>query len=222
MIIVAYTVSGGSKAVGYTHKPQMLLILVGMLVATFYLISSFQENVTLTDAVSMASEIGKMEIIDWKFDLSERYNVWSGMLGVLFLALAYFGTDQTQVQRYIGGKSTKHVQIGLLINGFVKLPMQLGILFIGILLFAYYQFVQPPVFFNPAEQKRVYESEYAEEYLAVENQHNVIFQRKKLALDDYLSASKAGNVELAKDKMKEATHLIKQSDSLKNKAIGVI
>lgn len=221
-IIVAYTVSGGSKAVGYTHKPQMLIILSGMVLATYYLINSFPDNVALSDAVAIASEIGKTDIIDWKFDLSERYNIWSGMLGGLFLALAYFGTDQSQVQRYIGGKSIKHVQRGLLINGIVKVPMQLGILFIGVLLFAYYQFVMPPVFFNPAEQQRVYQSEYGDDYREIEAQHALIFQLKKQKLEEYITAINSDDNDLAQIKMADVTQLMAQADSLKEEAVTII
>ena len=148
LLVIIYTVFGGTKAVAHTHKLQMVIILSGMALAGVLVVLKLPEFVGFGDALDIAGKMGKLNVIDWDFDPSSKYNVWSGILGGLFLALSYFGTDQSQVQRYIGDQPTKQSRIGLLFNGFVKIPMQFLILLIGALVFVFYQFNAQPIYFN--------------------------------------------------------------------------
>lgn len=135
-------------------------------------------NVSFGDAVQVAGKMGKLNLIDFSFDWNDRYNVWSGVTGGLFLFMAYFGTDQSQVARYLSGTSITQSRLGLLFNGLLKIPMQFIILFIGVMVFVFYQFVQPPVFFNKVEKEKLYESPYADQLIKLEIAHNANFQEK--------------------------------------------
>ena len=133
--MIFYTVSGGTKAVSITQKQQMFVIMSGMIIAFAIILNSFPDNLNFTEAIKMAGIGGKMEIIDFSFDIDKRYTFWSGITGGFFLALSYFGTDQSQVQRYLTGKSVKESQLGLMFNAVLKIPMQFFILFIGVMVF---------------------------------------------------------------------------------------
>lgn len=146
--VVLYTVVGGSKAVSQTQKQQMLIILAGLVAAGFVACGAFPEGVGVGDALSLAGALDRVNPVDASFALSDRYNLWSGIAGGFFLSLAYFGTDQSQVGRYLGGKSVRESRLGLLFNGALKIPMQAGILFLGVLVFVVYLFAEPPVFWN--------------------------------------------------------------------------
>lgn len=146
--VIVYTVAGGSKAVSQTQKQQMLVVLAGLVAAGAVACNSLPENVSVGDAVSLAGELGRMNAVDFSFDLNDRYNFWSGITGGFFLALAYFGTDQSQVGRYLHGKSVTESRLGLLFNGMLKIPMQAGILFLGVMVFSLHIFTPPPVFWN--------------------------------------------------------------------------
>ena len=129
-LVIIYTVSGGTKAVNVTQKQQMIIIFIGMLIAFFMIMSQLPENITFTNALEIAGASNKMEVLDFSFDLSNRYTIWTGILGGTFLMLSYFGTDQSQVQRYLSGKSVRESQLGLIFNGLLKVPMQFFILLI--------------------------------------------------------------------------------------------
>ena len=146
-LVIIYTTSGGTKAVSWTHFQQMLIITLGMLTAFFVMLYLLPKDVSLLEAVQVAGKMGKINIIDLKFDLGNRYTIWSGILGGLFLQLSYFGTDQSQVQRYLTARSIGQSRLALLFNGIVKIPMQFSILFLGAILFVFYQFQTPPLFF---------------------------------------------------------------------------
>lgn len=146
--VIVYTVAGGSKAVSQTQKQQMLVVLAGLVAAGAVACGSLPEDVSVGDAVGLAGELGRMNAVDFSFDLNDRYNFWSGITGGFFLALAYFGTDQSQVGRYLHGKSVTESRLGLLFNGMLKIPMQAGILFLGVMVFALHIFTPPPVFWN--------------------------------------------------------------------------
>jgi solute:Na+ symporter, SSS family len=148
VFVIVYTVIGGGEAVSKTQEQQMIIILSGMFLALFVMIKNLPQGVGVLDAVNIAGELGKVNLIDFKFDLSNRYNFWSGMLGGTFLFLSYFGTDQSQVQRYLGGKSLTESKLGLLFNGLIKVPMQFFILFVGIMMFVFFQFNHSPIHFN--------------------------------------------------------------------------
>ncbi len=164
VLVIIYTVSGGTKAVNVTHKQQMAVIFAGMFTAFFLIVSYLPENISFSNALQIAGANGKMDILDFSFDLNNRYTFWSGIIGGSFLALSYFGTDQSQVQRYLTGRSVKEMQLGLIFNGLLKVPMQFFILLVGVMVFVFYQFNQAPLNFNPAAQNEVLDSEYAEEY----------------------------------------------------------
>lgn len=187
-LVIIYTVSGGTKAVSQTHKQQMAVIFLGMFIACGFLISFLTDNMDFMQGVELAGAMDKMEVIDWEFNPGSRYNIWSGIIGGLFLQLSYFGTDQSQVQRYLTGSSVKESRLGLMFNGLLKIPMQFFILFVGVLVFLFYQFVLPPLHFNQANVDKVMESEYAEEYLKLENEQTEIFKEKQVLINRFKTA----------------------------------
>ncbi len=192
-LVLLYTYSGGTKAVSYTQMGQMGVILAGMLIAGVMIVRMLPENVGFTDALQIGGKLGHMNIIDFEFNLKEKYNVWSGIIGGFFLALSYFGTDQSQVGRYISGKSLGQIRIGLLFNGLVKIPMQFFILLVGVLLLAFYQFQQPPLFFNEVETNKVLQSDYAGEYKKLQETYDAIHTAKKEDVEQMLKALKSGD-----------------------------
>ncbi len=178
-LVIIYTVSGGTKAVSQTHKQQMAVIFLGMFIAAGFLISYLTDTMSFSEGIKVAGIMDKMEVIDWNFDPGSRYNIWSGILGGFFLHLSYFGTDQSQVQRYLSGSSVRESRLGLMFNGLLKIPMQFFILFVGILLFLFYQFVMPPLHFNAENVENVKQSEYAIEYEELETKQQIVFDAKK-------------------------------------------
>ncbi|MBO3116549.1 sodium:solute symporter [Winogradskyella sp. DF17] len=180
-LVIIYTVSGGTKAVTVTQKQQMFVIFAGMLAALFIVIDLIPDKVSFIDAIDIAGATGRMEILDFSFDLENRYTIWSGLIGGTFLALSYFGTDQSQVQRYLSGKSIKEMQMGLLFNGLLKVPMQFFILLVGIMVFVFYQFNSAPLNFINASTETVLASEYAEDYKELQREQDILFTQKKAA-----------------------------------------
>jgi len=174
-LVIFYTMMGGTKAVSVTQKQQMIVILSGMFIAALILIFQLPENVSFGDAVGVAGKMGKLNVVDFEFDLSNRYNFWSGMLGGVFLFLSYFGTDQSQVQRYLSGKSLTESRLGLLFNGILKVPMQFLVLFVGVLVFVFFQFQQPPLHFNSANLEKLEGTAYESELESLQSQHNTLF-----------------------------------------------
>ncbi len=174
ILVIIYTVTGGTKAVSVTQKQQMAVIFGGMFIAFYLIVSYLPADISFSKALKIAGASGKMEVLDFSFNLDNRYTFWSGIIGGTFLALSYFGTDQSQVQRYLSGKSMKEMQLGLIFNGLLKVPMQFFILLVGVMVFVFYQFNASPLNFNPAATEIVKNSEYAEEYIALENKHKDI------------------------------------------------
>ncbi|MGB1450407.1 MAG: sodium:solute symporter, partial [Marinirhabdus sp.] len=170
ILVIIYTVSGGTKAVSVTHKQQMVVIFAGMLAAFLLILNYLPLDITFSKALEIAGASGKMDILDFSFDFDNRYTFWSGILGGTFLALSYFGTDQSQVQRYLSGESVRESQTGLIMNGLLKVPMQFFILLVGVMVFVFYQFNSSPLHFNPSAVKDVMASEYAVEYTALEDE----------------------------------------------------
>ncbi|MEP0822284.1 MAG: sodium:solute symporter [Ignavibacterium sp.] len=193
--IIVYTTTGGVKAVTWTDFQQLLIIMSGMVIAFAMTIFLLPEDISFTDALSVAGGLGKLNVIDFSFDLSNRYNFWSGIIGGAFVALAYFGTDQSQVQRYLTGKSVTQSRLGLMFNGIAKVPMQFFILMIGVMVFVFYQFTPGPLFFNPVETQRIKESKFASEYEVLERQHRDKAGEAADALRRYLDAQKASPAE---------------------------
>jgi len=183
-LVIIYTVSGGTKAVNVTQKQQMIIIFIGMLVAFYMILSQLPEDITFSKALEIAGASGKMEVVDFSFDSSKRYTVWTGILGGTFLMLSYFGTDQSQVQRYLSGKSVRESQLGLIFNALLKVPMQFFILLIGVMVFVFYQFNTAPLNFNPSANSAIYSSEYISEYKELEAAHIKIENSKKVIFND--------------------------------------
>ncbi|TAE31861.1 MAG: sodium:solute symporter [Candidatus Kapaibacterium sp.] len=154
-LVIIYTTLGGTRAVSWAQSYQMAIISLGMVSVGFLVVFSLPQDISFGDALSIAAISGKLNTVDFTFDLNNKYTFWSGLLGGLFLQLSYFGTDQSQVQRYLSGESTTQSRLGLLFNGMMKIPMQFGILLIGVLLFVFYQFTAPPIFFNTAELQKI-------------------------------------------------------------------
>ncbi|NEM98153.1 sodium:solute symporter [Pontibacter burrus] len=194
VVVIIYTMSGGTKAVSVTQKQQMGVMMGGMIIAGIMVVRYLPDNVGFGDAVAVAGKLGKMNVVDfswdWKTSWDDRYNFWSGMTGGLFLALSYFGTDQSQVARYLGGKSIAESRLGLLFNGLLKIPMQFLILFIGVMVFVFYQFNQPPVFFNEGTKTKVYATEHGDELRTLEANYSSIFEEKQQAMQGLVSALK--------------------------------
>ena len=196
VLVIIYTVSGGTKAVTVTQKQQMFVIFAGMLAALFIIIDLIPDEVTFTDAIDIAGATGKMKVLDFSFDLENRYTVWTGLIGGTFLMLSYFGTDQSQVQRYLSGKSMKEMQMGLLFNGLLKVPMQFFILLVGVMVFVFYQFNPSPLNFIDKSTQTVLASEYGDEYRTLQDKQTALFnQKKKLSL----ALSKSEDSSLKKD-----------------------
>jgi SSS family transporter len=174
VLVIIYTVSGGTKAVSVTQKQQMGVIFAGMFFAFLMILNYLPLDINFTKAMEIAGASGKMDILDFSFDFDNRYTFWSGIIGGSFLALSYFGTDQSQVQRYLSGRSVKEMQRGLIFNGILKVPMQFFILLIGVMVFVFYQFNSSPLHFNPSAVKEVMASEYASEYQNLEAQKTTL------------------------------------------------
>ena len=178
-LVIIYTVSGGTKAVTVTQKQQMFVIFAGMLAALFITLQLIPNEISFNDALEIAGANGRMEILDFSFDLENRYTVWSGLIGGTFLALSYFGTDQSQVQRYLSGSNVKNMQMGLIFNGLLKVPMQFFILLCGIMVFVFYQFNPSPLNFIDASTQTVLVSEYGDDYRSLQEKQNILFNKKK-------------------------------------------
>ncbi|MEM6265602.1 MAG: sodium:solute symporter, partial [Bacteroidota bacterium] len=178
LVVTAYTLLGGTKAVNVTHIYQMAIILIGMVVAGVIMVMKLPEDISFGDAFSIAGAMGKFNSITVpsleEFDLKDKYNLFSGLLGGTFLALAYFGTDQSQVQRYLSGRSVTESRLGLMFNGIFKVPMQFFILFLGVMMFVFFQFDAHPLFFNEQVRSEMTESKYGEEFSRLEEDHKII------------------------------------------------
>ena len=196
VLVIIYTVSGGTKAVNVTQKHQMIVIFTGMIIAFVLIITKLPADITFSKALDIAGASGKMEVLDFSFNLDNRYTVWSGLIGGTFLMLSYFGTDQSQVQRYLSGKSLKEMQIGMMFNGLLKVPMQFFILMVGVMVFVFYQFNQAPVNFNPTATDVVLNSEYAEAYKTIQDKQQLIFEEKQVLINAFVQSN---NEELSKE-----------------------
>lgn len=227
VLVIFYTVAGGTKAVSVTQKQQMIIILTGMFVAAIILVFKLPPDVSFGDAVGVAGSMGKLNVVDFEFDLSNRYNFWSGMLGGTFLFLSYFGTDQSQVQRYLSGKSLTESRLGLLFNGIIKVPMQFLVLFVGILVFVFFQFTQPPVHYNQANLEKLKGTQYEAQLLQYEQEFDALYTEKQTKILDLVAANRANDessieaakvdvqrlTEAEKDLRKDVKTLIQQQDA---------
>ena len=226
-IVMLYTISGGSSAVSHTHMQQMAIITIGMVMAGVMVVKFLPADVSFTDALHVAGKMGKTNVIDFSFDLNNRYNVWSGLIGGFFLQLSYFGTDQSQVGRFLTGSSEGQSKLGLAMNGLLKIPMQFLILLVGVLVFAFYQFNTPPLFFNQNAVDNIRKTSYAAEYKLLEKKHAVIQSGKHqhvMALTDAVKRDDQPAIQTSRDvlgniesKVKEVR---KEAETLLSKANG--
>jgi Na+/proline symporter len=199
LLVIVYTVSGGTKAVNYTQKYQMAVIFTGLIITFLIIVSSLPDNVSFQKAIELAGVNDKMKILDFSFDFENRYTVWSGVIGGTFLALSYFGTDQSQVQRYLSGKSLKEMQMGMIFNGILKIPMQFFILLIGVMVFVFYQFNPSPLNFNPQAEIIVSQSTKAKEYSELKSSLEEVYYLKNEVTNEYLKDNKEFLIEEIKD-----------------------
>ena len=190
LLVILYTVSGGTKAVTQTQKQQMAVMMGGMILAGILVINMLPNNISFLDAINVAGKMEKLNLVNFDFDLEDRYNFWTGTTAALFLFLSYFGTDQSQVQRYLTGKSLAQSRLGLIMNGLLKIPMQLIILFIGVMVFVFYQFNTPPIFFNKVELNNIKSSNYSEEVNNLENEFKILHDKKTVDIYSLLDAQK--------------------------------
>lgn len=188
VLVIIYVVSGGTKAVSLTQRYQMSVIMGGMILAGILAFSLLPDHVSFGDSVDLAGSLGKMNLVNLEFNLNDRYNIWSGFVAGTFLFLSYFGTDQSQVARYLGGTSVAESRLGLLFNGLLKIPMQFVILFIGILVYVFYLFYQPPVFHNRVLGERAMQTQHADVLRTLENEYNDLYTRKRQAVDALVAA----------------------------------
>ncbi len=189
-LVVLYTVYGGTKAVSYTQLLQMSIIFAGLLLAGVLVVHLLPQDIGFKEALHIAGKSGKANAIDFTFDLDNQYTVWTGLIGGFFLQLSYFGTDQSQVGRYLTGSSVKESRLGLLMNGLLKVPMQFCILLIGILVFAYYQYHTPPLFFNERETVKLENSVHKEEYNDIIQRHQKLSEEKTVHINQLTAALK--------------------------------
>ncbi|NDI99237.1 sodium/solute symporter [Flavobacterium sp. LaA7.5] len=179
IMVIIYTVSGGTRAVNVTQKQQMFVIISGLFITFFIILSYLPDELSFNNILHIAGANDKMDIVDFSFDPEKRYTIWSGIAGGFFLMLSYFGTDQSQVQRYLSGKSVRESQMGLIMNGLLKVPMQFFILLIGVMVFIFFQFHSAPLHFNPNNVEIVNNSIYKADYKALENQLEKVADEKK-------------------------------------------
>ena len=211
-VVTVYCMFGGSKTISYTQLQQMFVVLGGMFIAGYMVIQLLPEGIGFTDTLKIAGKMGKTNVIDWEFDLSNRYNVWSGLIGGFFLQLSYFGTDQSQVGRYLSGESIGQSRLGLLMNGILKVPMQFFILMVGALVFVFYQFEQPPLFFNQTALQKVEETP---QYKSLLEQNTKVFDEKKIAVNNMITAINANNEAEINQNVEQVLALNTQTNALR-------
>ncbi|MCF3649610.1 sodium:solute symporter [Synoicihabitans lomoniglobus] len=193
ILVVIYTVTGGSEAVSLTQRYQMAVILLGMGIAFVVVLMKMPTGVSPDDALAVAGTMGKLNAVNWNFDLNERYTVWSGIFGGLFLSLSYFGTDQSQVQRYLTGRSLRESRMGLMFNAVLKIPMQFFILLLGVFVFVFYQFDRQPVFFNEAVWAQQRDGAQGATFVDIEERFISAQADKKSAIESFLAARESGD-----------------------------
>lgn len=226
-LLIIYTVTGGAKAVAYTQQLQFAIIYAAMFIAAYYALKSLPAGVGFTDALHIAGKSGKLNVIttgftEKGFDWNDRYNLLSGIIGGFFLALSYFGTDQSQVGRYLTAKDIRESRLGLLLNGLVKVPLQFGILLIGCLVFAYYSFFKAPLFFNKEQQAVVLKSSYAGAYSAVEAKYELLQQSKQKLVQQMAVSIKEKNEQQINEERQQMLQLETESNALRKEVKEII
>src|SRR5215471_5457483 len=221
-LLIIYTVSGGAKAVAYTQQLQLIIIFIGIFLAAYLVVHMLPENIGFFDALHVSGKLGKLNVIttgikNGKFNWNDQYNLWSGLIGGFFLALSYFGTDQSQVGRYLTASSIKESRVGLLLNGMVKVPMQFLILLVGALVFAFYQFHSAPLFFNQSQLTKVENSVYKDSLTQAQQEYETINLLKQKSVTDFsLALHRSDKINIERHQ-RELTDLQHYSDSLRGK-----
>ena len=226
-VVIIYTITGGAKAVAYTQQLQLIIIFTGMFLAAYMVVHMLPEHVGFIDALKVSGELGRLNVIDpgvssKGIDWSGKYNLLSGIIGGFFLSLSYFGTDQSQVGRYLTAKSLTESRMGLIMNGFVKVPMQFAILLIGVMVFTFYQFNKAPIFFNQKQVDKIQQSSLRDSFNTIQSQYDELAVQKQTLVVDYVRAVDAGNTVVTDVKAIELRKLQQQSDSLRNEAKTLI
>jgi solute:Na+ symporter, SSS family len=221
-LLIIYTVSGGAKAVAYTQQLQLIIIFIGMFLAAYMVVNMLPKDIGFFDALHVSGKLGKLNVIttgfkNGKFNWSDQYNLLSGIIGGFFLALSYFGTDQSQVGRYLTARSIKESRLGLLMNGLVKVPMQFLILLVGALVFTFYQFNKAPIFFNDTQMARLEKSAYKDSFSVAQAQYLVIAKEKRNAVARFSQALNNNQQVEIDGKTNELRQLQQSSDSLRGK-----
>lgn len=223
IFVIIYTVFGGGEAVSVTQQQQMIVIFSGLILAFVVMVLKLPDSVAFGDAISAAADLGKMNVFTFDFNLNDRYNIWTGLLGGTFLFLSYFGTDQSQVQRYLSGKSMEESRFGLLFNGFIKFPMQLLVLLVGVMMFIFYQFNPSPIHFNPDNLAKIKsDTLYNAQITALETEQNTVFEAKKTALQNLIAAKHTGDAAAQSVAKEQITTLIKSDKFLRDSTKRII
>jgi len=214
-LVVLYTVLGGTRAVNVTQRYQMMIIFVGLIIAFGIILNRLPDDISFMDTLEVAGLNGKMEVLDFSFDLNDRYTFWTGIIGGSFLALSYFGTDQSQVQRYLTGESVDQSRYGLLFNGLLKVPMQFFILMVGIMVFVFYQYNSAPLFFNTQVEKQMMVSDRSSEYGSLQNEYRLLeSERQQLMIASQTSGNSLDSENRIITINKDIEHLRSESKEL--------
>ncbi|MGS2741102.1 sodium:solute symporter [Sinomicrobium sp. M5D2P17] len=221
-LVIVYTVIGGTKAVNVTQKQQMFVIMSGMFVAFFLILRYLPDDLTFSKALKVAGANEKLNILNFSLDTQSRYTFWSGITGGFFLMLSYFGTDQSQVQRYLSGKTVRESQMGLIFNGLLKVPMQFFILLVGVMVFVFYQYHASPLNFNPAATEAVMNSSYADEYRQLEKEHLDLETEKKMAQEYYSGVLNVKDYQMTLSAKRKIKHINQQERANRSKARELI
>jgi Na+/proline symporter len=215
-MVIIYSVSGGSRAVSLTQRMQLSVVMGGMILAGILAFTMLPDSISFSDTVQIAGELGKLNLVELEFNPNDRYNIWSGLIAGTFLFLSYFGTDQSQVGRYLGGKSIAESRLGLMFNGLLKIPMQFIILFIGVLVFVFYLFHQPPVFHNQVLKDRAMQTGKATELSQLESEYNRIYADKRAAVDQLVTSIHAEDNEGIAVARRDVLEITEREKSVRN------
>ncbi len=226
-LLIIYTMTGGAKAVAYTQQLQLIVIFTGMFLAAYMVVNMLPENVGFIDALQVSGKLGKLNVIttgitEKGFNWSDQYNIWTGLVGGFFLALSYFGADQSQVGRYLTASSLKESRMGLIMNGLVKVPMQFLILLVGVLVFTFYQFNNAPIFFNQKQVTKIENSSLKDSFHLANNRYNELSVQKKQTVTAFAAALDKKNDSAIEFTTAQLRSLQKESDSLRKKVTGWI
>jgi len=221
-LVILYTATGGARAVRWTQSYQFVIAMVGVAIAFVVIVNALPANVSFAEATHVAGKLGRLNTLDLSFDPRNRYNLWSGLLGGFFLALSYFGTDQSQVGRYLTGRTVAESRLGLLFNGLVKIPMQFFILFVGAMVFVFYQFVAPPLVFNPVELAKAKNGPNAAAIGAIEARHAAAFAERKAAVEGLVGALKTKDEARIASAQADVAAAEKRFDAVRKDAVEVI